>query len=280
MDQKVIELTINRNKFELGDLYSALVQKFAFGRFEGTFGVEFNLSTPWLIDTILGAAVTTGAGPYTHTYDDTKTVRAFTTEVGVDTTTDRVIQLQKCTARELTISWAINEMVKCKFNGQAGAATVGTVLDSTPQVDDILYPYSVVQATLENPSGTPLALVQSAEMTLNPNITYRYGPNNTDAQAAVKGKLMISGRFTLDVVDNTWWNNVMAGAEPANNTLRFKFSNGLAGTSERTIHYTLTGLGFGELSMPISQYETIVEEIPFTARDIQAVAINNTATPP
>lgn len=282
LDQKLTGLSINNNKMELGDLNSALVQKFAFGNFTGEFSVEWVLSNPWWIDTILAAASTTGVGPYTHTYDDSKTVRALTAEVGIDTTTDRVLQLKKSVARDINISTAINELVNVRGNFAIGATddTAGTSLDASIQTDDIAFPYTMVHATLENPSGTVLAEVQNMELTLNPNIRYVYGPNNRDPQNAYKGRLEISGTFSLSVVDNTWWNAVMARAEPSNNTLRFKFSNGEAGTAERTMQFTLTGLGLGELNMPVEQYELVTEEIPFSARDIQVIAVNNTATPP
>jgi len=282
INQKVSGLSINENKFDLGDLNTPLVQKFAFGSFEGTLSVDWDLSSPWFFDTVLSAAGTTGAGPYTHTYDDSKTVRAFTAELGIDTTTDRVLQLQRCTARDIGISAALNETVKVKGNFQFGATptTAGTSLDASVVTDDIAFPYTMVHATLENPSGTPLAEVQSFECMINPNIRMVYEPNSANAVNAYKGRLELSGKFTVTVKDNTWWNNVRARTEPTNNTLRLKFTNGLSGTNERSIQLTFTGLGLGQLDMPVDQYELIVEDIPWTARDVQVIAVNNTSTPP
>lgn len=281
MDQKVTSFTINENKFELGDLYTSTVQKFAYGNFEGQLGVEYTLSNPWGFDAIF-ALTTTGSGPYTQTYDVSKTVNAYGAEIGIDTTTDRVIQLQQMTIRDKTLSASLNEVVRVRDNYIFGKtpATAGTSLDSSVVTDDITYPYTFVQATLENPSGTPLAEVQSFELTMNPNIRQVYGPNSAYSTNAYKGKLELSGKFVITVVDNTWWNNVRARAEPTNNTLKMKFTNGLTSTNERSIAITLTGLGLGNLNMALDPNELVTEEIPFSARTAQVVAINNTSAAP
>lgn len=284
LNEKITALDIDEGMQALGNLNTPLVQQFAFGRFEGSLGLEYTLSNFWQIDTILGAATNAGAGPYTHTYDDSKTVRAMTVEVGLDTTTDRVLQLQKAVTRDLTISTAINEPVNVRHNILVGATptTAGSTLDSSIPSDTYAFPFTMVHATLENPSGTTLAEVQNMELTMNPNIRFVYGPNSADAQNAIKGQLSLTGRFSLSVVNNTWWDAVRARAEPANNTLRMKFTNGdtSPATDERTVQITLTGLGLGSLSMPVDQYELVTEEIPFTARDVTVVITDNTATPP
>lgn len=282
MDQKVTSLSLKENKFDLGDLYNQETVKYAFGKFEGSLGVEWTLSNPWWIDSVLIKSSTTGAGPYTHTYNDDKTVNSYTAEVGIDTTTDRVVQLQQMTAKDVNISCNIGEVVRVRENFTVGAtpSTAGTSLDGSVVTDDITYPYTFVQAILENPSGTPLAEVQSMELTINPNITHVFGPNSMYSVNAYKGHLELSGKFVLTVTDNTWWNNVRARAEPTNNTLRFKFTNGGAGTAERTMHFTLTGLGLDTLNMTLDPNELVTNEVPFSARSIQVVAINNTSTPP
>jgi hypothetical protein len=283
MDQKVTAFSINENIVDLGDLNTALVQKYAFGTFEGSLGVEWVLSNPWWIDMVLGNAVTSGVGPFTHTYDDVKTVNAFTTELGFDAeTTDRVLQLQRLTAKSIGLSFALNETVKVRGDFQFGATptTAGTTLDSSISTDDITTPMTLVQGTVENPSGTALAEVQSGDFTINPNIKMIYEPNSANAVNAFKGKLELTGRFVLSVKDNTWYNNTRARVEPTNNTLRLKFTNGLSGTSERTTQFTFTGLGLGTLNMPIDQYELVTDEVSWRARDLTAVAINNTSSPP
>ena len=281
MDQKVTSLSIDEGKFELGDLYSQDVQKFAFGNFSGTLGAEWTLSNPWFLDSVM-SLVTTGAGPYTHTYSESKTVNTYGFEVGIDTTTDRVVQLQQATIKDLTLSAAVGEVVKVRGNWMftKTPSTAGTSLDASVVTDDITYPYTFVQATIENPSGTPLAEVQSAELTINPNIRAVYGPNSQYAVNAYKGKMEVSGKFSITVVDNTWWNNVQARAEPTNNTLKLKFTNGLASTSERSVYLLCTGLGLGQLNMSLDANELVTEEIPFSARTVGAVAINNTSAAP
>lgn len=282
MDQKVTQISDDENMFTLHDLYNNEVVKYAFGNSTGTLGVEWTLSNPWWIDSVLTKTSTTGTGPYTHTYADDKTVTAYTVEVGFDTTTDRVLQLQQLTANDITVSTAINDVAKVRGNFTWGATptTAGTTLDASVVTDDITTPYTMVMATLENPSGTPLAEVQSMELTINPNISLVYGPNSSNSVNAYKGVIKLTGKFSATIRDNTWWNNVRARTEPTNNTLRMKFTNGLASTAERTMQFTLTGLGLDKLNMSLDPNELVVEEVPFTARSISVVAVNNTSTPP
>ena len=117
---------------------------------------------------------------------------------------------------------------------------------------------------------------------MNPNIRHVMGPNSAYSVNAYKGNLELSGKFTITVRDNTFWDYVRARTEPSNNTLRMKFTNGdtSPATDERSISITLTGLGLGNVSMNLDPNELVVEEIPFTARTVEVVAINNTSAAP
>lgn len=287
MDQDFTPPDIDESMFELGDLNTPLVQKFAFGKFYATFGVDFTLSTPWVIDWILGLTSSSGTNPTTHTWDDSKTVNAYTVEYGLDTSTDRVIRAQRCVAGDLAFNCAIDEVVKGHLNAQVGkmAATAETSLDASVVTDDQTTPYTMVHGTIESPSSTILAEVQNAEFSLNPNIKYAYGIDTTSSEAgfaqnAYKGKLGLSGSFELSIKDNSWWNKVRARTEPTDNTLRFKFTNGGAGAAERSIQFTFTGLGLGKHSSKYPKYELATEKIPFVARDVTAVAVNATSAVP
>jgi len=246
--------------------------------------MDVALSNPWFNDLFLGNAQTTGSGPYTHTWDPSKLVTAITAELGIDTDTDQVIQIQRCTLLDIVISMAQDEAVRAKFNFQFGdtPATAGTSLDASIVVDDIQTPYTFAAGfILENPAGTPVAEVQAAELTVNPNIKEVPEPNSPKAVNAAKAALDIFGKFTLTVKDNTWYNRVRARQEPTDNVLRFKFTNGLSGTNERTLYYDITGLGLDQYSLPAIDVDNIVvADIPFTGRTIQAKAINNTSSPP
>jgi len=287
MDQDFTPPEIDESMFVLGDLNTVLVQKFAFGKFSATFSVDWTLSNPWWIDWVLGLTSSSGAAPTTHTWDDSKTVNAFTVEYGLDTVTDRVIQLNRCVASDVQVAGSIDEVVKCHGSFQAGktAATAGTSLDASVVSDDITTPYTVVHGTVENPSGTILAEVQNFELNLNPNIKYVYGIDTTASEAgfaqnAYKGRLDISGSFELSIKDNTWWNLVRARAEPTNNTLRIKCTNGGAGAAERSMQFTMTGLGLGKHGSKYRKYDLATEKIPFVARDITVVAVNNISAVP
>lgn len=286
-EQEFTPPELDESMFALGDLNTPLVQKFAFGKFYATFSVDWVLSNPWWIDGVLGLTSSSGSSPTTHTWDDSKTVNAYTAELGINTSTDRVIQLQRCVVGDVKVSGSIDDTVKCRGNYQVGKteATAGTSLDGSVVADDVDIAYTMVHGTVENPSSTILAEIQNFELNLNPNIKYSYGIDTTSgeagfAQNAYKGRLDITGSFELSIKDNTWWNNVRARTEPTNNTLRLKFTNGGAGAAERSMQFTMTGLGLGKHSSKLPKYELATETIPFTARDITVVAVNSVSAVP
>jgi hypothetical protein len=276
LDEEVTNLSINNTKLELGDLNNSVVTKFAFGEFLGTLGVDFALSNGWFFDAFLNNGVQGGtAGDRTYTYDpDSSVVNAYTFEAGLDTTTDRVVQLQRATLKDIEFSAAVGEVVRCSTNWEFGdtPTTAGTTLDASVASDAENIAYTFASgAILEHPSATPLVQVQDMRLRVDSGITHVREPNSFKSVSAYKGKLGISGTFSLSVLNNTWWNNVMARAEPGSNTIRFNFTNGLTAGNEKSIQITLTGLGLGELNMPISKYKLVEEEIPFTARTMQVI---------
>ena len=154
MDERITSFSINENMINVGDLNSQNVQKFAYGRFEAKMGIECTVSNGYWWDLVLGNATNGGAGPFTHTYDDNKTVNAITAELGIDTTTDRVPQLQMGTVNDVTVTSTLDEVVKARFNLQFGAAsaTAESSLDASIATDSINSPMTLVHATVENPS--------------------------------------------------------------------------------------------------------------------------------
>jgi hypothetical protein len=156
----------NRPK-DLPTLGQVEVKDYAYGQQNGSMGVDFVLSNPWIFGSIYGEPAETGTSPYVYKYGTAagvahtaaKSVRSFTTEVGFqaeNTGTDQFITRRGlgCVANSLSISTSIDGTVDCSMGisygkedstgGQLNSSTTanGAGFDTTPPADEILFPFS------------------------------------------------------------------------------------------------------------------------------------------
>lgn len=283
LEQKITNVGINQNQFNVTDLNSNTVQKFGYGNFEGTFDVDFILSNPWFLDLIFGTPAVTGAGPYTYTYPTTipKAVTSFSAEIG-STLESANVQRQALGAivNNLRMGARLNEAVRCTLsNKYAKENTPGTTIDSNPPTDSLQFPFTFEHASIELPSGSVLAEVQSFELAVNPNQNFIYGMNSKNPVGAWRGLTEITGRVNLTTKDATWLTNVLARSEQA--TVKFVFDNGQASTSQKKLTMAFNGVGLNTHSISYNPNELILQDVPLVMRNVNSiVAINNISSAP
>jgi len=279
LEEKISGWARLTNQIMLSKFNQITVDQFAYGQNAGRYTVDFVLSNPWWLDLIFGV-VNAGAGPFTHTYTPNSAMPSFVHEIGMGLETNNQVRtILGAGLNSITIRSSMNELARCSAEIIYGKeAAVATSLDTTPSSDDINFPYTFVHGTIEKPNSTVLAEVQSVELTLNQNSELLYGHGSSDPVAIFKRRLDMSGRVNLSMVDNINLADVTGRAEVA--TMRLKFDNGLTGTAERSIDFALIGIGFGEHGLGgVEPNEPIYEDLNYVARDIAAVATNNTSVP-
>lgn len=259
-------------------------------KFNGGWGVEFIYSDPWFLRTILGAApTTTGAGPYTHTWTvansgitNTLTPMSIVLAAAINGNSDQ--NLLGCVANTMTLTAAAGEPIKVKLDGFFSQFAKDTVLTTgATLVDD---PMTFAQATLEFPSGTAIANVQSCDITFTRNSEGVFGlgaryPNTQLAKAREWSiKVSIAYQNDTDFLDHVLGSTTVPTTIPAElATCVLTITNGGATTSLRSLTLTFANVIVAKTSMPIAVEDMVKMDVELRARSITSViAINNTST--
>jgi len=280
LSEELSPITTTNNQIPLSQLNSIEVDQFAYGQDSKKVSLAFVLSSPWWLELILNNRVDAGTSPYTHTYTGLKTVKSFAWEIGFASETSNTVRtLLGCCINSATIRCSQNDVIRCTADVVCGKeGTISTTLDSSPPSDSYDFPFTFVHGLIQLPSGTTIAQVQSAEISIGQNVTLVYGFNSKEAVGAFRGILDITGRFNAAMVDKTQLQRVLDRTEVA--TLVLKFSNGLSGTSEKTITLTGTGVGISEQTYTAKGVDPVFEDLTWQIRSLTAVATDNVATPP
>lgn len=251
--------------------------------YEGSFSLEFfptGAAKWWKL--VMGSVADAGAGPYTHTYAEANTIPSFSMENGIDLSTDSVMTLLGCKINTLTISAAVNEMVKAKADCLYANETEGTTLSS--QVNDTEEPFVFSEATLEVPSSTVLDRVQSFELTINNNPEGVRGLGSRYFSTAPVKNRVYDFKLRMTYESAVQLERFYGAATGPNATvaatasLVFKFTNGdtSPATDERKHVVTLTNIFFDEFSLPQDPADLLYQEISGWALSGSVVVTNNT----
>ena len=138
---KLSSFTMTNNKVDLNKLGQITVDKFAYGQQQGTASVGFTLSNPWIFGSILGAPLSAGSNPYTHTYPNAsglpKTPRSIQIEVGYEGDSANIVRtLKGGVVGSLSINAAVGGLVDCTVDvtyGSESAPSAGAVTAPTFQ---------------------------------------------------------------------------------------------------------------------------------------------------
>jgi len=256
-------------------------------QYEGNFSADFVMSSPWFLRAFTGAApVKTGGGPYTYTYSESNTVGSFTIENGFDLDVDRAIFLDGCKCNTMTITGAVNELAKVKIDGNYKTEEKSDSLTSVAVPGEEAFVFQ--QGTLQYPSGTTLADVQSCEITMTNNNEPIYGLGSRFNTSQVPKQREYNVRVTLAFEDPTKILDLFYGATGApaatvaeQATLILTFTNGLGTTNLRSITFNFADLKIDDESINLDPNEVIKEDVTIFARTLTSiVAINNTTSEP
>ena len=292
---KVSSLEFKNNQMPLGQLYSPEIESFAYGRNEGKASVEYVLSNPWFLQSILGVAtssVATGS-LYKHiwksnpanntTIRDLKSMALrFGFNVGTGSSDDFVRKPVGCICSTMSLRMALNDTIKVTQEIIWGAETKSETF-ATPTGADITnaIPYTFVHGVITSPiTGSTLATVQTFDLNLNTNAELLFEMGEANANDAWRKILEMTGKVGLTVKDSSFLSEVYDREESANN-LVVTISNGLTGTSERSIKFTFTGCSFHTHNTTgIAPGELVLQNVDFQCRRVEAEAKNLSQTVP
>lgn len=257
------------------------------GRFEGRLDVPFILSNNRWFAAVLGASGSAAAGAaYDHTYTEADTIPSMTVEEGTNLgTTDHVAKFLGCKVNELTLRCNVGERVDVTMSMIYKTETEGSSLDGTPAAEAEA-PMFFAQGSLDLPSGSTLARVQSIDLRINNNLIPSYGLGSRLLGALTEGNrdytFTINKTFEVasDMLEKFYGGvtgpSSTTIAETA--TLVLTFTNGLAAGDERTLVITLTGVKLDEDTLPKTTGEVTLENVTGIGRTMGAVGTDATAT--
>ena len=294
LQQSVGSLSFKNNQIALTQLNSIEVQSFAYGKNEGSGSVDFVLSSPWVFDAILGGVDTSGSSSdYSHIWDSDsanltadntgiRSPKSFDIEVGFDskTSTDVVRHCKGSVFSSLNIKSSIGETVTGSMDFLYGVVDTITTSIGSPIADDVAFPYTFSHASLQFPdgSGNIIAEVQDFDISFSSNTELLYEQGSANAVGAFRKLFEMTGKFNASFIDKAQLQKVFNRTELA--TLTAIFTNGLTGTSEKSIKIEFAGIGLSEHSLSIAPNEPIFEDLTFQMRNVKVTAGNSISAVP
>lgn len=188
-----------------------------------TGGFELELpatSSGLLLSHAWGAAVTTGAGPYTHTYDGTNTLdgTSFTMQIGRPDIAGTVqpFSYLGCKITEWELAAAVNEYLMFKPTVYAAAEDTGETL-ATASYATGLDPFVFTEGSLTIAAAE--ICIRDFTLTGNNNLAvdrhFICANGEVPKEPLENGELEITGSFSADFENLTQYNRFVNGAEAA-----------------------------------------------------------------
>ena len=193
---------------------------------------------------ILGAPVTSGAGPYTHTFSGPKTTDtfSFTIQVGRpdEAGTVQPFSYLGCKITQAKLEAKVGDFVKSTFGIYGRDETTAQSL-GTAAYDANLAPFIFTDASLSVASTD--VPVMDFDFTFNPTLAtgrHRITATNPGLPkiSLANGLAEISGKFTADFANLTQYQRYVNGTEAA---LVLNFNNGAASQMSITMNVRFDG---------------------------------------
>ena len=283
--------TLTHNRQDLPQLNSLTVQNYAYGQQQGSIGIDFTLSNPWIFTALFGAPSTTGSSdPYTHTYPHasngtSKTPTSFTCEVGFDGASGDIVRtLKGCVMDSLSISASVGNLVQCSVSATYGNEDApSTSLGTAPTEPTVQFPYTFAHARLKY-SGQTLAEVQDVNININQSTSLLYGLNDHQAVDAYRQLFDITGSFRASLLNKNVLEDMLEQIKAG--TSSGTYNETVGGSPELEIAFiedssndyiTLTGTGLAPTDLSYDGFranEPIFENVNWRIKSLAVEAKN------
>lgn len=288
--QELTTLTLNNNPELLYTLGSRFGESIVARQLTGSWGIRARLSNPWFLQGFFNSVSTVdnGNGSYTHTFSfsGNSNPKSLTIAVGVPAPDENIARiLLGGVITDISISCSVNELVELSLSGIYADESLSTTLPSA--VSETEDAFTFAQGTIELPSGTTIAEVQSISLTLRNNALMIYGLGSRKPNSFVDRNIEVTGDLSLRLRSSTYLKYLYGNSSatsPQNSVdeianMKLTFTNGKTGADKREIVVEITGVMLNSLSMPIRPEDLVRISIPFTGRQVQIKATNSTSSP-
>jgi len=255
--------------------------------FKGTFGLEFALTDPWWIKSIVGGSPSkAGSSPYTYTYSNaagiSNTLTSFSMDLSFDLDTDSHQQLLGCIANTASLTCNVGEIVRVRLDGLFANLSKNTSMAAL--ISPVEEPFCFAQGSLEIPTNTTITDVQSVELTFNRNVDMIWGIGSRFAQKNVAKQREWGIRCTATYEADSQFLDTLLGSTTAASsmpteaaTAQITITNGGATTAERSYTFNFANVRIEKSSIPVSVEDVIKQDITMRARSLSSIiVVNNT----
>jgi len=270
VSQRVTSKTPRNNVERIFDLGSRAAVKTRALRFEGALSVEALLANEEIFEALLGSKSGAGTSGDPYVFSKSNAVKTIAVTGGFDTTSDVSNDLVGGIITRVRMATRINEFARITVDVFYASEYVADAVETG--VLESNAPFTFVEGSVEFPSGTVVAKVQSAEISIGTNNEAIFALNSREAVDKFARQLDVEMRITAVAESTDLLKYAMGGdtskRKPqdtiAENTLKFIFSD-----SEKTMTITVTGAVINEISYAIAPNELILYDITYTAKDVQ-----------
>ncbi len=293
-EQKITNWSFTNNPIVLQQLDNIHVKNYAFGRTQGSIGIDAVLANPHWLRNIFGAPVVCGcADPFCNTYGITCACHeylgnSFSIEVGYENAcADVTRRLSGAIINSVSLRSTVGETIKASFDiSYASEAENGIAIDATPAAECICneIPYTFAHAALvtnETDACCPVTVteVQCLDFTINPQQEMLWGLGSNAATSSFKKFFELTGSFKSPWKDTAEYDNVKQQLSLDSSTedreqfnLVVTFTNGVCGAGLRDQIYTFAGINIRSFDLTIEPNEPMFQTIPWQARTLNITA--------
>lgn len=267
--------------------------KYVTRKFEGTWSAEFEVSNWYFMKAVLGSVATTGAGPYTHTYNVANVPPSLTIQQSEDLDTNSEITMVGCLIDKFSLNMNVGDVVTARLDGVYLKETKDSTLNTNGNTQDSEEPFTFAHCTVEKPNGTVLTEVQNMTWDFTNSAELVWGLGSKFATQRIFNQRQFD--FSLNQVREAdvnilddFYGGTTAISNPNNpaniTTLEIIVTNGLSSTNQRSFTALFDALQVDEYGLPVNPNELLKEGSKLQALNLntssKAVYTNNTSTHP
>ncbi|MFQ5621283.1 MAG: phage tail tube protein [Candidatus Nanoarchaeia archaeon] len=263
---QTVTVAIRNNMEKIWALGDRNIKRAAAKRFEGTASVDTVLANGWWLRGVLGSPATASSGTvYTYLYKEADVIPSFTIENGVDLDANVVRTLKGCVISSATITAAVNDVVRARFECPYANEAVGTTTMTAVTEDNDPFTFAHGAITV---GGSTIAEIQSFELTVNNNaelitgIGSRVATNKVAKNREYNLRATVAFKAQWEFLDRVLGGTTAPAVNPdPTAVVTLEFDNGETGASQRELIFNLGSIYFDEHTLPQSPDDYLKEDV-------------------
>ncbi len=295
-EQKITNWSFTNNPIVLQQLDNIHLKNYAFGRTQGSIGIDAVLANPFWLRNIFGAPIEVGcADPFTATYNilcasHEYLGNSFAIEVGYENAAaDITRRLGGAIINSVSLRSTVGETVKASFDiSYASELEACIAVDACPAAEVIsgggnFIPYTFAHAALVTNettaccccSSVTVTEVQCLDFTINPQQEMLWGLGSNAATSSFKKFFELTGSFKSPWKDTAEYDNVKEQLALDGTTedreqfsLEVTFTNGICTAGRRDQVWTFSGINIRSFDVTVEPNEPMFQTIPWQARTV------------